>query len=222
TIAKNEKIVPLGTVADIRAGIITGDNQRFYSKKLRYTTDTPVIKSPREIKAYTIRKRDCVWWLPTENIPFTVRHAPILWPDLRGRRHFVVHNPENLAYEHTFYGVTPRSGSTEALALILNSIWVNLLLEIYGRTGLGGGAIRMVKRDLIHLPIPDPRRFSWESEHYRLLDLPIGATPTSLDRKIDKIILCELGLENRWDEMQYHVNYFIEQRQARAKNQTHG
>lgn len=222
TISDRKNIVPLETVAEVRAGIITGNNRRYYSNESQRSTDIPVIKSPREIKTYTVGAGDCRWWLPVEKVPYTIRRAPILWPDLRGRRHFVVHNPENLAFEHTFYGLTPMIGSAESLVLILNSIWVRLLVEIYGRTGLGGGAIRMVKRDLVQLPIPDPRSLDWSQEHYRTLQDEIGVENQARCRERDVFILRELGLENRREEMQYLLNYFIEQRQARAQNQNHG
>jgi len=219
-LSDREQVVPLEELAEIKAGIITGNNRKFYTRNRRTPSAVPVIKSPREVTRFTVRQNDCIWWLPTENVPYQIRTAPVLWPDLRGRRHFVVYNPEQLAFEHTFYGLTPRAGFAKELVLVLNSVFVNLVVEIYGRTGLGGGALRMVKRDLVHLPVPDPRRLDWPPSYFQLLEaqIPESSSIDKLKTEIDRFILTQLGLENRWDEIQNLLNFFIEQRQRRARH----
>jgi len=215
------KTVPLGSLAEIHPGIITGDNKKYYFRTARLNTFVPAIKSPREIQKLTLGKADCQWWLPAQNIPFTIRRAPILWPDLRGRRHFAVHNPGKLAFEHTFYGLTPKHISTEDLTLLLNSSFVSLLTEIYGRTGLGGGALRLVKQDLEQLPVPNPKLIKISPKYRTLLKSPVremAANDDPLWPELDRAILKPMGLENRWEEMVKLLNFFIRQRHTRARH----
>lgn len=66
---------------------------------------------------------------------------------------------------HAFYEITPYDEKqVQVLAGILNSSLIALHEEIWGRTALGEGAIRMMAQEWQTLPIPDPDKFK---EKYR-------------------------------------------------------
>lgn len=75
-----------------------------------------------------------------------------MWVDLRGDKHICHLNKENLPFEHNFYGIQGNRIDDTSLCLILNSSLTWFFVEVLGRRGLGGGAIRLVRIDLLTLP----------------------------------------------------------------------
>lgn len=201
----NQKLLPLGKVFRVMTGIITGDNRRYYRSEGVNETYQPAIKSPREAATIVFDAKDAGSWVKVKNTPYHIRRAPLLWTDLRGGRHLVVWNRDNIPFEHTFYGLIPHScRDLRTLALLLNSSWVWLMVEIFGRKGLGGGAVRMVKRDLLKIPLPDPRELAFPENLDTLLHRPIESWQTELirpDRTIlDAIVFESLDLKRRYNE----------------------
>ena len=153
-----DKLVRLGDIAEVKAGIITGNNSYYYKPKTEnfdtYTYSL-VFKSPREVKKIFLTKSDTLSIIKIKNVPFEIRKAPLLWVDLRGDKHICHLNFDLLPFEHNFYGISGIKIDNTTLCLILNSTLTLFFVEILGRKGLGGGAIRMVKIDLSNLPVPN-------------------------------------------------------------------
>jgi hypothetical protein len=148
-------LVRLGDIAEVKAGIITGNNAQYYQARPREFDNKEfslVFKSPREVSRIFLRSRDAVSIIKVKDVPFEVRRAPLLWVDLRRDRHVCHFNSDSLPFEHNFYGISARTISNMSLCLILNSTLTWFLVEIVGRAGLGGGAVRLVRLDLLSLP----------------------------------------------------------------------
>lgn len=151
-----DKLVRLGDIAEIKAGIITGDNQMYYKKKENNYNPNEyslVFKSPKEVDKIYLTSEDAKSIIKIKNVPFEIRRASLLWVDLRGERHICHINADFLPFEHNFYGINPIKIDKNLLCCILNSTLSYLLIEVLGRRGLGGGAIRLVKKDLIDFPV---------------------------------------------------------------------
>ena len=151
-----DKLVRLGDIAEVKAGIITGNNKNYYFPRPEMFDEREfslVFKSPREVNKILLTKDDAVSIIKAKNVPFQIRRAPLLWVDLRGNKHLVHINQDNLPFEHNFYGIFPKNLDAIKLALILNSSLEWFFIEIFGRRGLGGGALRLVKEDILKLPL---------------------------------------------------------------------
>ena len=152
------KLVRLGDIAEVKAGIITGNNKKYYTLKTeRFDTAVyyPVFKSPRNVNKIILTVNDTKWLIKIKNVPYEIRRAPILWVDLRGDKHICHYNVDDIPFEHNFYGIFGKKIDNETLCLLLNSTLTWFLIEVLGRRGLGGGAIRLVKIDILKLPILD-------------------------------------------------------------------
>jgi type I restriction-modification system DNA methylase subunit len=83
-----------------------------------------------------------------------LKTAELLWPDLRYEKHICHINQDKVPFEHNYYGIVPKNPKNRrALCAYLNSTVAWLFIEIYGRTGLGQGAIRLVGHDLRIFPV---------------------------------------------------------------------
>ncbi|MEM2691398.1 MAG: hypothetical protein QXS01_04785, partial [Candidatus Bathyarchaeia archaeon] len=178
-------LVPLHQVAEVKAGIITGDNRSFYRPRISKQVPDgwlPVFKSPREVHTIELQEKDARTLLRVDNAPFRIKRAPLLWPDLRGDRHICHLNQDGLPFEHNFHGIVPKEGiQTEILCALLNTNLTAFFVEVLARTSLGGGAARLLRSDLINLPVVDPNCLT-SSERERLLyafnrlrRLPVGS-----------------------------------------------
>ncbi|MFQ6605542.1 MAG: Eco57I restriction-modification methylase domain-containing protein [Fidelibacterota bacterium] len=198
-----DQFQPLDSLFHIKTGIITGNNARYYSEK--NDRGEPALKSPREVKSILWEKEQARYYVQNDHIPYTMKKAPLLWPDLRGSRHVVVWNRDNLAFEHTFYGLEPLVGEEKKWALLLNSTWVWLMVEIFGRHNLGGGAIRLVKSGLRTLPLPIFAHGALPEGVDTMLTRPIGNGDQELSqpdrRRLDRWILRSLGQEKYLDQL---------------------
>jgi hypothetical protein len=161
TILEKGKLIRLTEVAELKAGVITGDNARFYQswRSGQQVPEgwEPAFKSPRDVHTIELHTEHARHLLKVKNTLFTIKRAPLLWPDLRGARHICHYNSDNLPFEHNFHGIIPSKKDTvEEFCGLLNTIIVALFLEVLTRTGLGGGAARLLVSDLKRLPVPNP------------------------------------------------------------------
>lgn len=198
-----------------------------------------VFKSPREVNKINLTSADAVSIIRTKNIPFKIRKSRLLWVDLRGDKHICHYNASDLPFEHNFYGIDSReTGEEKLLCSILNSSLSYFLIEILGRRGLGGGAIRLVRVDLLNFPL---LKVSNDKELVNIFDKisgreiksvfeELGINPGKpireqepkplLDRtELDNIIFDELGLthEER-KEVYWSVCELVKQRIDKAKS----
>ncbi|OGW55329.1 MAG: hypothetical protein A2Y81_07450, partial [Nitrospirae bacterium RBG_13_43_8] len=115
----------------------------------KYET-SPVLKSPREIEKIVFGKSDtATLLLLIKGIKRELKHAKLLWVDIRGDRHVCHYNTNNLYFTHNFHGIVPNNDSiSTVLCGLLNSTLVVFFVEVIGRKGLGGGAVRLLVEDL--------------------------------------------------------------------------
>ncbi|WP_289086001.1 hypothetical protein, partial [uncultured Sulfitobacter sp.] len=85
----------------VHSGIITGDKQAYYNKN-KIDGSLPAIRSPKETSPILFTQSNVHTWIQKNGADFKIRKAPLLWTDLRGGRHVVVWNRDNLPFEHTF------------------------------------------------------------------------------------------------------------------------
>ncbi len=215
-LADSARLTTLGKLFSISTGVITGNNLRYYSNKISKNC-LPCIKSPRETNTILFNKEDAIYWIQTKNTPYRLKKAPILWTDLRGGKHLVVWNKDNLYFEHTFYGLTPHGKDITSMLAILNSSWVWLMVELFGRRNLGGGAIRLVKSGIGNIPYPKianleiPSTFltrrieNWCTE----LEMP--------DRQfVDQQIFSQLHLDDYYPQMMKLLKQLMKERMRKA------
>ena len=189
-----------------------------YKAKLKSTNVLKYIeKAESELihEAETFRTRKIWFQLPA------LKYAPLLWVDLRGDKHLCHFNTDKVPFEHNFYGLKPLDKDLGiAYCSYLNSSLCWLFIEIIGRTGLGGGAIRLVGKDLNLFPVIDFKEIrknvtqKLEQSFNKLCQHEIGSVfeeiganspeEVSLDkvkpdrRELDKIIMGEiLGLSEK-------------------------
>ena len=221
-LTSSQIVVPLQSLLSVKTGIITGNNRRFYSTQKTTPGALPAIRSPRAVKSIIFGQEDATIWLNTNAGEVILRRAPLLWVDLRGNRHLVAWNRDNLPFEHTFYGLTPLdNNSLSTWATLLNSTWVWLMVELFGRKSLGGGAIRLVKSDLLKLPLPAIDRLNL-SANDNFLNRPIRPWREELkqpDRhQLDWNIFAAMGLENRYNDIIELTQRLMQQRELKSRS----
>ena len=237
-----QKITNLGEVANIYAGIITGDNKKYYKNStidFDYNFYSLAFKSPREVKKILISKNDAKTVIRIVNVPYEIRSAPLMWVDLRGDRHICHLNVDNLPVEHNFYGIKSNFNNNDELCLFLNSSLTWLFIEIFGRRSLGGGAIRLVRMDLLRLPCIEEKYLSnlkreifidFLSREIKSVFVELGIDPSKPiklqkpcplpDRKqLDDIIFDIIGLtEDERKEIYWAVCELVQNRLQKARS----
>jgi type I restriction-modification system DNA methylase subunit len=220
------------TKSDLKYKILVCDKSK---KELKGTKVLKYIQKAEEKnihKAKTFENREPWYSLP-------IKKAKLLWPDLRWERHICHLCEDDILFEHLFYGINPKKDSfLYPLCLYLNSTLAFLFVEIIGRTGLGGGAIRLVGTDLATFPCIKLRFVSHKKSNSinKFLSSQIGtifeelgaSTPeeVSLDkvkkerRELDKIVMGEiLGLtEEEQLEVYKAVVDLVKSRIEKAKS----
>ena len=218
---ENKTIGKMSDIFSVHSGIITGNNQAYYHKN-KTDGSLPAIRSPKETTSITFTQLNVQTWIQKNGADYSIRKAPLLWTDLRGGRHVVIWNRDNLPFEHTFYGLHPKDGQhVEEWAYILNSSWVWLMVELFGRRGLGGGAVRLVKNDLVNLPIPLIIKMKFPANITGFLERPIYNWRKELeqeDRKyVDDYIFKALGMSVKQKECMELLRSLMEKRELKAK-----
>jgi len=133
-------------------------------------------------KAPTIANRTKWWELP--KLP----EADILFNQFFNERFLFPWNKEHYLVDHAYYYVIyPKN--TENLVLILNSIINFLMVEIYGRTGLGQGALQTYAPEMKPLIILNPTSLNVSS-------LKIKKTIENYSKHKPKSIFDELNMDS--------------------------
>ena len=167
------------TVAWSRKGL---NSEILISKKetspSKYET-LPVLKSPREIEKIVFGKNDTeTLLLLVKGIKRELKHAKLLWVDIRGDRHLCHYNAHDLYFTHNFHGIVPNDDSISiVLCGILNSTLTAFFTEVLGRKGLGGGAVRLLVEDLRRAEIvvaPSLVQKKWRSKIEELINAEFG------------------------------------------------
>ena len=221
-IGDNKALETIGGVFSVCSGIITGNNRAFYHHE-KIKNSLPAIRSPKETASIKFTRTDVQSWISLNGGGFKVKKAPLLWMDLRGGRHVVVWNQDNLPFEHTFYGLHPKDGkNVETWAYILNSSWVWLMVELFGRRGLGGGAVRLVKNDLVKLPIPLFTNIKFPSKLSGFLERPIYNWRKELEQEdrnfVDQYIFKLLGMSTKQKECMILLRSLMKKRESKARS----
>lgn len=114
-----------------------------------------VLKSPREVNRIICKEEDTKFLLLIdEEISNKLVEAPILWVDIRGDKHLCLLNEDNVYFTHNFHGILPlKKYEPWLLTALLSSTMVWLIVEAVGRRGLGGGAVRILVKDLKRTPL---------------------------------------------------------------------
>ncbi len=163
-------IVKLGSIADIYT--VSWSRKGMNSEILHEvgvipdnTNKTRVLKSPKDVKAIHVDKEMLSYELNLEPVEEKdIKYAPILWVDLRDKKHLCHFLNSNIPFTHNFHGIKSKFDHDFELCGILNSTVSHLSTEIFSRSGLGGGAGRVLVKDLrkIYLVI-DPARLKTDS-----------------------------------------------------------
>ncbi|NHJ32196.1 MAG: N-6 DNA methylase [Asgard group archaeon] len=145
-------------------------------------------------------------WYSINSIP----PADIFCSRFIDRRFFFCFTSDDLIEDQTFYGlILNEEFKTKKLLVValLNITLVYSLLEVFGRTSLGKGALQYAKNDFAILPILDPRKLPEKLKNNLLkkfqpiLDRgikPIFEEIALPDRKeFDKLIFDWLGLSEK-------------------------
>jgi hypothetical protein len=158
-------------------------------------------------------------------------YAPILWVDLRGDKHIAHRCLEPIAFTHNFHGIIPfDEGSTDCLCAVLNTCFSWLLIEVLGRRGLGGGAVRVLVEDLrFQFPVLGPSAFA-PSQRTQLLAAFQGLSNREVHsvfnelnqsdrRALDNVVFDVLGLTAGECEAVYEaVVELVKRRLEKAKS----
>ena len=149
------KLVRLGDIAEVLTVSWSrqGQNSRIMSSKsveISGVQVADVLKSPKDVTRIRLRPADTRYLLRLEKwVKKQLVYAPILWVDLRGDKHICHRCLESIAFTHNFHGIIPfDEHSIDLLCATLNSTAWGLLIEVLGRRGLGGGAVRVLVEDL--------------------------------------------------------------------------
>ena len=139
-----------------------------------------VLKSPREIEKIVFGKSDtATLLLLIKGIKKELKHAKLLWVDIRGDRHLCHFNTHNLYFTHNFHGIIPNDDSlSTVLCGLLNSTLTAFFVEVLGRKGLGGGAVRLLVEDLRRAEIviaPSLLQKRQRTQIEELIDKEIGS-----------------------------------------------
>jgi len=158
------KLVRLGDVAEVLTVSWSRQGQNAMlmvdkSEGIPEVEVVDVLKSPRDVSKINLKHTDTHYFLKLlPKVKDQLVYAPILWVDLRGFKHLCHRCLEELAFTHNFHGIRPfKDELTEATVAGLNSTLVWFFIEVLGRRGLGGGAIRVLVEDLrFQFPVPNP------------------------------------------------------------------
>jgi len=246
------KLMRLGEIAETKTGIITGNNAKFYKARDKISFIKgflPCFKTPRDYYKIILTEKDAKHFIKsTDDVPYEIRRARLLWVDIRGAKHLCHLNLDLLPFEHNFIGLDVNNeNDILKTCLLLNSTLSWFFVEIYGRAALGGGAIRLLGQDLKSLPLLLPHLLGFDpsdkkvksfclrkiGNFYEELDLPkpsrdysnIDPNNVSLDkvmpdrRGLDKIVFEALGLtEEEQLEVYRAVVKLVKNRLVKARS----
>lgn len=128
-----------------------------------------------------------------------VRTGPILLPQFRSERHYILANPDGVPVNNSaWWGRWRGPIDPDVAGGLLNCTWMALAAEVLGRTNLGEGLLTLYGPDLKALPIPACRGEDIGAAYRQLRDrhvLPLKAELDQPDRAIlDLAVGAALGL----------------------------
>jgi len=86
-----------------------------------------------------------------------VRSGPLLVPQFRSERHYVLSNPDEVPVNNSaWWGRLREPVDPDVAGGLLNCTWMALAAEVLGRTNLGEGLLTLYGPDLRALPVPAP------------------------------------------------------------------
>lgn len=88
----------------------------------------------------------------------------LFWPMAQQYKHAIPINDHNLVCNHNLFDISPRKGSSEALAGVLNSTWVVLSKFQYGRPVGVEGNLKTEVVDVKMMLVPDPTKASKKAQ----------------------------------------------------------
>jgi hypothetical protein len=114
----------------------------------------------------------------------------ILWEMIHFARLKAPYNPEGVYIDHNFFELTPIDPKDELLLIgLLNSTYMALIRELWGRFNLGDGSIKTEKVDIERFPMVSPNLFS--SEQRKQFE---KAVKNFITRPKTESIINELGM----------------------------
>lgn len=159
----------------------------------------------------TVKRRTPGWWaIPESNLQETQLFMLYVVND----RFLCAFSSSPIISDRCFHRIFPSDiGNSTTLWAVLNSTLMVLMIELYGRHGLGQGALKFETMDTKQLPIVDPRPLSEDVEEdlanaikriaSRKIDNIFNEVNFQDRRELDKIVMGEiLGLS---DEEQLEV-----------------
>jgi len=159
----------------------------------------------------TVKRRTPGWWaIPESNLQETQLFMLYVVND----RFLCAFSSSPIISDRCFHRIFPSDiGNSTTLWAVLNSTLMVLMIELYGRHGLGQGALKFETMDTKQLPIVDPRPLSEDVEEdlanaikriaSREIDNIFNEVNLQDRRELDKIVMGEiLGLT---DEEQLEV-----------------
>jgi hypothetical protein len=183
------------------ASICTGIKEGGYNKYMKPTALSfgiknriPIIRKPASFKTIVIEEADYAIIDKINSLKSKIKNHDhnILWPAMRGERHYCCYNKNKLPFTGNYFGIKPtESSAAYPLLSLLNSTLSHLFVEIFGRRGFGGGALILVKSDIEKLRIVNILNFN--SEQLNKLSKLIDA----ISKREIKSIFEECGINPR-------------------------
>lgn len=241
-----DKLVRLGDIAEVMSGIITGNNQMYYNKRIEnfdISKYSLVFKSPRDVDSIIISSNDAKWIIKKEK-KFLNKKTTFLTGDTKNDKFIFHYNKDNIIFEHKFIGInflknieSDSENIIQKILISLNSTLTVLFLELYGKSNLGQGALYLVPADLKKIYILKPAAITSYFSGLEIFQRPIKSIFTELgfdktrpireqepnplpDRKeLDDIVFDALGLtEEERKEVYWAVAELVKARLDKAKS----
>ena len=243
---ESNKMIKLGSICEVRTGLKEPDYSDYIKPKESIKSENclPIVKNVRKYKTPNISQNDS---FIIKNIKHyeevtNEKHSIILWPAMRGEKHFCLRNPHKFTFTGNFFGIEPHNKNIEKrLLMILNSTLTFLMFEVLSRRGFGGGSAIMVKSDLInYMTICDPSLLNeytsdkifetFIRREIRTIFEECGIDPSKSIREqepnpipdraeLDNIIFDELGLtQDERKEVYWSVCELVKQRLDKARS----
>ena len=244
-ILDSKKIIRLGLICKVKTGLKESGYSDYIKPREEVKRDKflPILKNVRKLNKIEITQNDSFVIKDIRHFEKSTKekHSRILWPAMRGDKHFCLLNPNQFTFTGNFFGIEPNNKNIEKnLLLVLNSALTFLTFEILARKGFGGGSAIMVKSDLDnHMVIFDPSLI--ETKLIRIIDKmsrrevrpifeELGINPDKPIREqepkplpdraeLDKIVFDELGLtKEERKEVYWAVCELVKQRIEKARS----
>ncbi len=159
TILEKEKLIPieplLGKVSTVSWSRQGRNAEIMVNTESLGEKTIPVLKSPREFDSIIVKSNNAKTYLRVGLVKSNqIVRTPLIWDDIRGKRHVCRLNEDMMGFTHNFHGISLHNLDwTWQICAILNSTLTWFFVETLGRRGLGGGAVRILVEDLKRTPL---------------------------------------------------------------------